>query len=67
MSKTSYTWKVRYIDPDSGEEAFITGQAANINIAIQKARKKVKEQSKKAKEQDVVEVLGADMVVPIKF
>lgn len=58
--KVVNVWEARYVNPDTNEEESMVGIGSNVNIAISKARKKVKANSKKAKNDDqfVVEILG---------
>lgn len=63
-----YMWKVVIQHPKNADESVtMYGTAANVNIAISKAKKKLKENLKMKSENDDLTVLEASMLHPIEF
>jgi hypothetical protein len=61
-------WKVVVNHPKTeGEQVTMYGTAANVNIAISKAKKKLKEALKMKSESDDLVVVEATMLHPIEF
>lgn len=63
-----YVWKVVIQHPKNKEEKIeIYGTAANINIAISKAKKKTKEHLNMKSDNDDLMVLDAEMLHVVEF
>lgn len=62
-----YVWKVVVQNPSDGENLTMYGTAANINIAISKAKKKAKEQLDMKSESDDLFVLHTEKLYTIEF
>jgi len=63
-----YMWEVIINSPkDVGQQLHLYGVAANINIAISKAKKKVKEDFKLKPESDDLVVVNVNMLHPVEF
>jgi len=63
-----YMWKVVIENPkDKNEKVTMYGVAANINIAISKAKKKLKENLKMKSDSEDLVVLDAEMLHVVEF
>lgn len=63
-----YIWKVVIQHPKNTEEQIeMFGVAANINIAISKAKKKLKEKLDMKSDSDDLDVLTAEMLHVVEF
>lgn len=62
-----YVWEVTVQKPDSDDSLTLYGQAANINIAISKAKKKAKEHLGMKSESDDLTVLTTKRLYEIQF
>lgn len=62
-----YVWKVVIQNPESEDGVEMHGVAANVNIAISKAKKKYKETHNMKSESDDLTVLSAERLYTVEF